>query len=164
MKSWLPVLQLLLLTFTAQVWAQADRVVDIPTRPGVTQRFVYLAAENPKAAVILFPGGHGGLQIQPNASFTWGETISWCGRVSCLRAMDCPSLFLTHHLIVSLLPFSAASAKGRSMLRMRRPSLPGSSSRPMFLCGWLEQAWEHCPLPLLLPRPVHATQDPMAWC
>jgi dienelactone hydrolase len=74
MKSWLPVLQLLLLTFTGQVWAQADRVVDIPTRPGVTQRFVYLAPESPKAAVILFPGGHGGLQIQPNGSFTWGES------------------------------------------------------------------------------------------
>jgi len=74
MKSWLPVLQLLLLIFSGQVWAQADRVVDIPTRPGVTQRFVYLAAENPKAAVILFPGGHGGLQIQPDASFKWGES------------------------------------------------------------------------------------------
>jgi dienelactone hydrolase len=74
MKSWLPVLQLLLLTFTGQVWAQADRVVDIPTRSGVTQRFVYLAPESPKAAVMLLPGGHGGLQIQPNGGFKWGES------------------------------------------------------------------------------------------
>lgn len=51
----------------------SEKVVDIPTRPGVTQRFVYLAAESPKAAVILFAGGHGGLQIFPNGSFKWGE-------------------------------------------------------------------------------------------
>ncbi len=73
MKYGLPLLQLLLFIFTGQVWAQADRVVDIPTRPGVTQRFVYLAPQNPKAAVILFPGGHGGLQIQSSGGFTWGE-------------------------------------------------------------------------------------------
>jgi dienelactone hydrolase len=51
----------------------SQRVVDIPTRPGVTQRFVYLAPKNPRAALILFPGGHGGLQILPNGSFKWGE-------------------------------------------------------------------------------------------
>jgi dienelactone hydrolase len=51
----------------------SQKVVDIPTRPGVTQRFVYLAPENPKAAVIPFAGGHGGLQILLNGSFKWGE-------------------------------------------------------------------------------------------
>jgi acetyl esterase/lipase len=51
----------------------SEKIVDIPTRSGVTQRFVYLAPPNPKAAVILFAGGHGGLQIQPNGGFTWGE-------------------------------------------------------------------------------------------
>jgi dienelactone hydrolase len=54
--------------------AQAsEKVVDIPTRPGVTQRFVYLAPEGPKASVILFAGGHGGLQISRTGSFRWGE-------------------------------------------------------------------------------------------
>ena len=51
----------------------SQKVVDIPTRPGVTQRFVYLAPESPKAAVILFAGGHGGLQISRAGSFRWGE-------------------------------------------------------------------------------------------
>jgi pimeloyl-ACP methyl ester carboxylesterase len=51
----------------------SQKVVDIPTRPGVTQRFVYLALENPEAAVVLFAGGHGGLQILLNGSFKWGE-------------------------------------------------------------------------------------------
>ncbi len=51
----------------------SGKVVDIPTRPGVTQRFLYLAPENPKASVILFAGGHGGLQIRDNGSFRWGD-------------------------------------------------------------------------------------------
>lgn len=55
--------------------AQASQqVVDIPTRPGITQRFVYLAPPNAKAAVILFAGGHGGLQIFPNGSYKWGDS------------------------------------------------------------------------------------------
>jgi alpha/beta superfamily hydrolase len=49
------------------------RVVDIPTRPGVTQRLLVLAPPSPKAAVILFAGGHGGLQIAPDGSFGWGK-------------------------------------------------------------------------------------------
>jgi len=51
----------------------SERVVDIPTRPGVTQRFLYLAAEHPKAAVILFAGGHGGLEISPEGGMGWGK-------------------------------------------------------------------------------------------
>jgi dienelactone hydrolase len=50
-----------------------QKVVDIPTRPGVTQRFVYLAPKSPVAAVVLVAGGHGGLQILPNGTFKWGE-------------------------------------------------------------------------------------------
>ena len=73
MKHWFLLLQLLLFALTGQVWAQEQCVVDIPTRPGVTQRFVCLTPESPKAAVILFAGGYGGLQILPNGSFTWGE-------------------------------------------------------------------------------------------
>jgi pimeloyl-ACP methyl ester carboxylesterase len=34
---------------------------------------VVLSPPDPKAAVILFAGAHGGLQIQPNGSFKWGE-------------------------------------------------------------------------------------------
>lgn len=49
-----------------------EKVVDIDTRPGVTQRMVVLSPPDPKAAVILFAGGHGGLQIFPNGSFGWG--------------------------------------------------------------------------------------------
>ncbi len=50
-----------------------ESVVDLPTRDGVTQRVLYLAPPSPKAAVILFAGGHGGLQLQPNGAIKWGE-------------------------------------------------------------------------------------------
>lgn len=41
----------------------AEMVVDIPTRPGVTQRFLYSAPASPRAAVVLIAGGSGQLQI-----------------------------------------------------------------------------------------------------
>jgi hypothetical protein len=52
----------------------AEKVVDIPTRPHVTQRLLVLTPPNrPKAAVILLAGGHGGLQITENGSLGWGK-------------------------------------------------------------------------------------------
>jgi alpha/beta superfamily hydrolase len=51
----------------------SQKVVDIPTRPGVSQRMVVLSPQDSKAAIILFAGGHGGLQISPSGSFGWGE-------------------------------------------------------------------------------------------
>jgi dienelactone hydrolase len=75
MKRLFIVVHVVLSALASSVWAQVSpRVVDIPTRPGVAQRFVLLAPENPKAAVILFAGGHGGLQISPNGGFKWGES------------------------------------------------------------------------------------------
>ncbi|MEX3951670.1 alpha/beta hydrolase [Paraburkholderia sp. EG287B] len=50
----------------------APRVVDLPTRPGVTQRFLFIAPAAPKAVAILYAGGHGGLQVDPQGSFGWG--------------------------------------------------------------------------------------------
>ncbi len=74
MKTFLVLVNLLVMVFVSTAWAQVtQRVVDIPTRPGVTQRIVLLSPDNPKSAVILFPGGHGGLQITSTGSFKWGE-------------------------------------------------------------------------------------------
>lgn len=62
-----------LTALAAQAPAQtAQQVVDIPTRPGVTQRLLVLTPPAPKAAVVLIAGGHGGLQIFPNGSMNWG--------------------------------------------------------------------------------------------
>ena len=61
-----------LLTGFGTAWAQGERVVDVPTRPGVTQRFLLIESANARAAVILFAGGHGGLQIAPDGKLGWG--------------------------------------------------------------------------------------------
>lgn len=55
-------------------WAQGkEQVIDIPTRPGVTNRVLLIAPEKPRAVALLYAGGHGGLQISGNGSFGWGE-------------------------------------------------------------------------------------------
>ena len=54
--------------------AQTAEVVDLPTRPGVTQRMLLLTPTGPAhAAVVLLAGGHGGLQIAADGSIAWGE-------------------------------------------------------------------------------------------
>jgi hypothetical protein len=62
----------LLLLLAAPAWAQTERVVDVPTRPGVTERLLLIEAPNARATVILFAGGHGGLQIAPSGKIGWG--------------------------------------------------------------------------------------------
>lgn len=73
MKRFILLFGLGFLAFSSQLWAQTERVVDIPTRPSTTQRMVVLESDKPKAAVVLFAGGHGGLQITSSGSFQWGE-------------------------------------------------------------------------------------------
>jgi len=74
MQRWRQFLFLLLLSVLLPLRAQtAPQVVDIATRAGVTQRFIYLAPDKPRAAAILLAGGHGGLQIFANGSFKWGD-------------------------------------------------------------------------------------------
>lgn len=61
------------LSFGQQAVAEVtQRVIDLPSRPGVTQRFLYLASPNAKASVILFAGGHGALDINDHGGFGWG--------------------------------------------------------------------------------------------
>lgn len=83
LRQALPALLLVCMAVAGNAQAQSTpRVVDIPTRPGVTQRFVYIAAaaspsptnpnSAPKASVILFAGGHGGLQINDSGGFGRG--------------------------------------------------------------------------------------------
>lgn len=53
MRRWRLLLLLLSFGLFLPLSAQtAAQVVDIPTRPGVTQRFIYLAPDNPRAAAI----------------------------------------------------------------------------------------------------------------
>ena len=57
----------------AQTPQATQKVIDIPTRAGVTQRLIYLAPPAAKASVILLAGGHGGLQIFSGGSMKWGQ-------------------------------------------------------------------------------------------
>lgn len=72
MKKLFPFLVLGVLLGFDDAHSQSERVVDIPSRPGVTQRFLFSSPNNAKAAVILFAGGHGGLQIFPSGKLGWG--------------------------------------------------------------------------------------------
>ena len=73
MRSLLRFAALLLLAPWLPAQAQTpQKVVDIPTRPGVTQRLLVLSPPDPKAAVVLFAGGHGGLQLQADGAMKWG--------------------------------------------------------------------------------------------
>ncbi|SCX59586.1 alpha/beta hydrolase [Variovorax sp. EL159] len=72
-RHWIAGFLIALIAWVSQAHAQTtQKVVDILTRPGVTQRMLVLSPSAPKAAVILLAGGHGGLQIFPNGSFNWG--------------------------------------------------------------------------------------------
>jgi pimeloyl-ACP methyl ester carboxylesterase len=71
MRPLLPFAAVLLIVLPA-VAQDGARVVDIPSRPGVTQRVLVLGPAAPRAAVVLFAGGHGGLQISPDGRFAWG--------------------------------------------------------------------------------------------
>lgn len=68
MKRMSALFSLLLFFFSLAALAAAPVAVDIPTRTGVTQRFVLIAPEKPKAAVILFAGGDGWINIQSDGS------------------------------------------------------------------------------------------------
>lgn len=48
------------------------QVVDIPTRPGVTQRLLLIKPAQAQAAVVLMAGGHGGLRLFDNGTPRWG--------------------------------------------------------------------------------------------
>ena len=49
------------------------KVIDISTRPGVSQRFLLIAPPNAKIAAILFVGSHGGLQITDSGALGFGR-------------------------------------------------------------------------------------------
>jgi hypothetical protein len=51
----------------------AQSIVDLPTRPGVTQRLLLLVPPAPQAVAVLFAGGHGGLQLSPEGAMQWGK-------------------------------------------------------------------------------------------
>src|SRR3984893_1422204 len=72
--SFLVVAVVLVLTVGA-AWA-ADQVIDVPTRPGITERFILIAPDDPRATVVLFAGDDGGLLIAPDGTLGNGSLAS----------------------------------------------------------------------------------------
>jgi predicted alpha/beta-hydrolase family hydrolase len=66
MTRWLRYAGFAFLTIASATAIAAPVAVDIPTRAGVTQRLVLITPKKPKAAVILFAGGNGWIDIQQN--------------------------------------------------------------------------------------------------
>lgn len=57
--------------------AQSQQEVrEIPTRPGVTVRFIYARAENPVASAVLLQGGSGAIGIYPNGTTQSGGFLA----------------------------------------------------------------------------------------
>ena len=53
--------------------ARASDLVSLKTPRGATQQFLLLKPVSPKAAVILFAGGHGALKLQAGGGMQWGD-------------------------------------------------------------------------------------------
>jgi hypothetical protein len=49
------------------------QVLDLPTRPGVTQRMILIVPDAPRAALILLAGGAGGLRIDAQGALGGGQ-------------------------------------------------------------------------------------------
>lgn len=55
---------------------QALELITLKTRPGVTQKFLFIGTDNPVASVILFAGGHGNLKLSKISGIPdigWGK-------------------------------------------------------------------------------------------
>ena len=126
-------------------WAQAPRVVDIPTRAGVTQRILVLGPPDPRAAVVLFAGGHGGLQLAPDGELGWGK-----GNFL-IRSRD---LFAEHGLRVVVIDAPSD--------RQSNPFLGGFRQTPQHVAdvkavvSWLKQ---EAPMPVWLVGTSRGTQS-----
>ncbi len=72
----------------------AQRVVDVPTRPGVIQRFLLLSPREPKAIVVLFAGDNGGLLIAADGQIQSNLWVNFLVRSR--------QLFVEHDLAVAI--------------------------------------------------------------
>jgi pimeloyl-ACP methyl ester carboxylesterase len=50
-----------------------ERVADVATRAGVTQRMLLIEPDRAKGVVVLYAGGHGNLRISPDGALGWGK-------------------------------------------------------------------------------------------
>ena len=71
---------LLMLASAAACAATTTTVVDVVTRPGVTQRFLYVRPDAPKATIVSITGGSG-ILLDPGRRFDDHRLESRCGPI-----------------------------------------------------------------------------------
>ena len=152
----------LLVSFFSGAYAQIGQsVVDIPTRAGVTQRILLLTPDNPKAAVVLFAGGHGGLQIFSNGTFKWGggnflvrtrQLYADAGFV--VAVVDAPSDRQSHPFLQGFRQKPEHVADIRSVIvwlreKTKVPGMPLDKVRiPVLVVHHQQDECAHCPFAL----------------
>jgi hypothetical protein len=116
----------------------AQRVVDVPTRPGVSQRFLFLSPREPRVTVVLFAGGHGGLQIAADGRVQWG------GGNFLVRSRQ---LFVEHDLAVAIVdaPSDRQGSPSRFLTGFRQT--PAHAADIKAVIAWLR---EHVEAPVWL--------------
>lgn len=60
-------------SLTRLAFAQPEQVLELQTRPGVNVRALITQPARPLAGVILIPGGHGNIDIDPSGRIGWGQ-------------------------------------------------------------------------------------------
>lgn len=77
--------------------AGAEELVELQTRPGVTQRLILIKPDKPVLSVILFAGGHGNLELSKN--YDGRPVIGWGRNNFLVRSRD---LFAVHGFMVAV--------------------------------------------------------------
>lgn len=96
----------------APAWAQkvpGQTVIDLPTRPGVTVRYLALAPAQPKAAVLLFTGGEGVAKIPDNPGAGYAKNGNFL-----VRSRE---LFRGHDLFVGVIDVPSDHRDGYGAFR-----------------------------------------------
>ncbi len=84
--------------FSLAALADTTQTVDIPTRPGVTQRMLVITPEKARAVLVLFTGGNGALRISPSGELGTGKgnflirtRQQWADKGFIVAMVDAPS-------------------------------------------------------------------------
>jgi len=88
---------LLSLTVTTTAFAANEELVSLQTRDGVEQKYILIKPDSPQAAVILFAGGKGALDL--GSGLFGGVTINWGAKNFVVRTRD---QFAGHGLMVAV--------------------------------------------------------------
>lgn len=108
--------------------ADGTRVVDIPTRAGVTERFLLIVPEKPQATAVLLAGGNGWLKLSPEG------TIGGLGGNFLVRSRD---LFAAHGLAVAVLDAPSDRQTGMALDTFRTSDEHVADLRAAI--GWLRK-------------------------